>query len=104
MGIVDYRSENWRLFIDSSYVSLKCVLLHNGNEYAPVPIGYSTKLKEEYDNIKTVLQKLVFDEHKWIICVDLKMVNYLLGQQSGYTFVFVGQQSTKSALEKSKMA
>ncbi|KAI6647416.1 hypothetical protein LOD99_12412 [Oopsacas minuta] len=32
-----------------------------------------------------VLQKLCYDEHNWIACVDLKMVNILLGQQSGYT-------------------
>ena len=32
-----------------------------------------------------VLQKLDYDSHQWLICVDLKMVNLLLGQQSGYT-------------------
>lgn len=24
-------------------------------------------------------------DHRWMICVDLKIVNFLLGQQSGYT-------------------
>ena len=81
MGIAQYSSDDWRLFIDSSKASLKVVLLHN----APLPIGHSTKMKEEYDSIKLVLNKLAFAEHKWIICVDLKMVNFLLGQRSGYT-------------------
>ena len=40
---------------------------------------------EAYSNIKTVLQKLDYDSHQWLICVDLKMVNFLLGQQSGFT-------------------
>ena len=47
MGIRQYKPQDWRLFIDCSERSLKCVLLHNGNNYAPIPIGYSTKLKEE---------------------------------------------------------
>ena len=32
-----------------------------------------------------MLEKLKYDEHSWKICVDLKMVNFLLGQQAGYT-------------------
>ena len=63
--------------------SLKCVLLHNSNMCAPIPIGHSTTLWEKYA-MKTVLQHIQYDHHHWIICVDLKMVNFLLGQQSGY--------------------
>ena len=85
MKIPNYRPEDWRLFIVSFKKSLKCVLLHNGNRFASKPIAHSTKLKEEYDNIKTVLQRICFEEHQWSICVDLKMVNFLLGQQTGYT-------------------
>ena len=85
MGVPEYRYQDWRLFIDSSKRSLKCVLLHNGNQYASVPIGHSTKLKEEYNNIKRVSEKLKHHEHQWLICVNVKMINFLLGQQSGYT-------------------
>jgi len=42
-------------------------------------------MKEEYNNIALVLEKIKSDEHQWVICVDLKMVNFLLGQQGGYT-------------------
>ena len=73
------------MFLDSSKRSLKCVLLHYGNVYGAVPVGHSTVLKEQHDDIKIVIDLLKYHEHKWIICVDLKMVNYLLGQQSGYT-------------------
>lgn len=85
MGLKQYKSNDWRLFIDSSKRSLKCILLHNGNKYAGVPIAHSTKLKEEYSNISLVLDKIKYNDYKWQICVDLKMVNILLGQQSGYT-------------------
>ena len=85
MGLKQYEPNDWRLFIDSSKRSLKCILLHNGNKYAGVPIAHSTQLKEEYCNISLVLNKIKYNDHKWQICVDLKMVNILLGQQSGYT-------------------
>ena len=41
------------------------------------------QLKENYNNVKTVLQKLDYDSHQWLICVDLKMIIFLFGQQSG---------------------
>lgn len=85
MGLSQYFPEDWRLFIDSSKRSLKCVLLHNGNKYGSIPIAHSTKMKEEYENIAVVLDKIKYNDHQWVICVDLKMVNFLLGQQGGYT-------------------
>ncbi|KAJ8957397.1 hypothetical protein NQ318_004877 [Aromia moschata] len=85
MGLSEYIPDDWRLFIDSSKRSLKCVLLHNGKKIGSIPLAHSTKLKEEYNTIALVLQKIKYHEHQWLICVDLKMVNFLLGQQSGYT-------------------
>lgn len=85
MGLQQYTPYDWRLFIDSSKRSLKSVLLHNGNKFGSIPIAYSTKLKEAYANISTVIEKIKYHEHNWQICVDFKMVNFLLGQQSGFT-------------------
>lgn len=85
MGLPEYTPDDWRLFIDSSKRSLKCVLLHNGNKYGSIPIGHSTTMKEEYGTIALVLRKIKYEEHQWSICVDLKMINFLLGQQSGFT-------------------
>ena len=65
--------------------SLKCVLLHNTNTYASIPIGHSTTLKEKHDSIKQVMEKINYSNHNWVICVELKMVNFLLGQQSDFT-------------------
>ncbi|GFR22344.1 uncharacterized protein TNCT_690071 [Trichonephila clavata] len=42
---------NWRLFIDSSKLSLKAVLLHNGNLLPSIPIGHSVLVKETYANV-----------------------------------------------------
>ena len=42
---------------------------------------YSVTLKEKCENTKLVLDKLKYYEHCWLICMDFKMVNYLLGQQ-----------------------
>ena len=39
---------SWQ-FLDSSKRSLKCVLLHNGNQFASVPIAHSTTQKEKYE-------------------------------------------------------
>ena len=39
MGQPDYKKEDWRLFIDRSARSLKCVLLHNGNKFPSLPIA-----------------------------------------------------------------
>ena len=56
-----------------------------GDKFASVPIGHSVVLKEHYLNVKMVLNKLGYQDHNWKVCVDLQMVNFLLGQQDGYT-------------------
>ena len=76
---------SWRLYIDSSKRNLKCVLLHNSNEYASIPIGHSTMPKEKCGPVKQVLECIKYNQHNWKICVDLKMMSFLLGQQSAYT-------------------
>ena len=70
------RVQEWRLFINSSKRDLKYVLLRNGERYASLPIGHSIKLNKNYNNVKTILQKLDYDSHQRLICVDLKMVNF----------------------------
>jgi len=37
----EYNLDQWRLFIDSSKVSLKVVLLHNGNRFPSVPLAHT---------------------------------------------------------------
>ncbi|GFX11644.1 uncharacterized protein TNCV_5142191 [Trichonephila clavipes] len=64
--------------IDSSKRSLKAVLLHNGNRYASVPVGHSVHLKECYENLEFILNKLSYSDHKWTICGELKVISMLL--------------------------
>lgn len=82
---IDYNPNDWRLFIDSSKTSLKVVLLHNGNRYAPIPIGHSVHLKEKYDNLELILNKIKYKDHNWSVVGDLKIISMILGQQGGYT-------------------
>ena len=94
LGVFEYNPNDWRLFIDSCKRSLKCVLVHNGNAFGSIPLGHSTTLKEKYNEIKFVLEKISYKEHNWIICVDLKMVGFLLGFsvviRSSYAFYACG--------------
>lgn len=76
---------DWRLFIDSSTRSLKAVLLHNGNKYPSLPLAHSVQKKENYDNVKQLLEKVNYADFKWDVCGDFKMISFLLGLQGGYT-------------------
>ena len=79
LDVTEFSPFHWRLFIDSSKKSLKYVLLHITNVYGSILIVHSTTLKEKYDAIKNLLQHIKYKDHQWVICVDLKMVNFLLG-------------------------
>lgn len=82
---VEHSTEAWRLFIDSSKASLKAVLLHNGNMYASVPVGYYSHLKETYETMSLLLEKIRYRDYNWNICGDLKVITILMGMQTGYT-------------------
>lgn len=82
---LEHHPSEWRLFIDSSKRSLKGVLLHNGNVHPSIPIAHSVQLKETYENIALLLQKVKYNEYKWLLCGDLKVIGMILGLQAGYT-------------------
>ena len=65
LSFVHYEANSWHLFIDSSKRSLKCVLLHNTDEYASIPIGLSTTLEEKYEPVKKVLECIKYNQHNW---------------------------------------
>ncbi|UYV81646.1 hypothetical protein LAZ67_20001789 [Cordylochernes scorpioides] len=81
----DHDTEEWRLFIDSSKISMKAVLLHNGNKFPSVPIAHASNMKETYENRKLLLKKIEYERYGWKICSDLKFVALLRGLQLGYT-------------------
>lgn len=82
MSLQQYQPNDWRLFIDSSRRSLKCVLLHNGNKYGSIPIAHSTYVNifYAYKTICLVIEKIKYRNHNWVICVDLKIGNFLHGK------------------------
>lgn len=78
----------WRLFIDGSSTSIKVVLLHNrtGKERLPsLPIAYSKLLKESFECTKLILELIKYENYKWEVIGDFKMVSFLMGLQGGYT-------------------
>jgi len=80
----EYNPDQWYLFIDSSKVSLKVVLFHNGNRFLSVPLAHATNMKEIYESMKILLGKIKYVEFKWRLCGDLKVVALLLGMHFGY--------------------
>ena len=48
----EYNPDQWCLFIDSSKVSLKVALLHNGNRFPSISLAYATNMKESYESMK----------------------------------------------------
>ena len=77
--------DEWRLFIDSSKLSLKAVLLHNGNQNPSVPVAHAVGMKETYESMEILLKVVNYRNHQWNICGDLKVISLLLGLQLGYT-------------------
>jgi hypothetical protein len=48
------------VFIDSSKVSLEVVLLHKGNKFPSAPLTHAANMKESYENMKLLLEKIPY--------------------------------------------
>jgi len=79
------RPEQWRLFIDASKISLKAVLLHNGNKLPSIPVAYALSTKETYTTMNNILVEVGYKKYQWEVWGDFKVVAVLLGLQAGYT-------------------
>jgi hypothetical protein len=66
-------------------VSLKFVLLHKGNKFPSVPLVFAANIKESYESMKLIVGKFKYNEFKWKLFGDLKVVALLLGMQLGDT-------------------
>ena len=69
-------SDHWNVF---------CYTTATGLPLYPLLTRLHWRRSMKRRSMKYVLEKICYDQHKWFICVDLKMVNFLLGQQSGFT-------------------
>jgi len=65
-------------------VSLKLVLLRNGNRFPSVPLAHAANIKESYESMKLLLGNIKYDEFEWKLCGDLMVVTLLLGMHLGY--------------------
>ncbi|UYV80765.1 hypothetical protein LAZ67_19001665 [Cordylochernes scorpioides] len=84
----DYDTEEWHLFIDSSKISLKAVLLHNGNKFPSVPIAHASNMKETYESMKLLLKKIEYERYGWKIFSDLKnFVKAIDRNASGFAYI-----------------
>ena len=81
----EYNPYQWRLFMDPLKVSLKVILLHNGNRFPSVPLAHAANMKESYGSMKLLFGKIKYDEFKWKLCGDLNVVALLLGMELGHT-------------------
>ena len=82
---INHSPLDWRLFTDSSKLSLKAVLLHNGNTLPSIPVGHSVHNKESYENLKILMEAINYHKFNWQMCGDLKVIALLLGLQQEFT-------------------
>jgi len=59
---INHNLLDWRLFTDSSKLSLKAVLLHNGNTLPSIPVGHSVHDKELYENVNILMDAINYDK------------------------------------------
>jgi len=45
-------------------------------------------MKEFYENMELVFEKIQYEKYNWNICEGLKVIAFLLGLQLGYTEFF----------------
>ena len=50
-----------------------------------IPIGHSVQMKEDYKNVKFLLESISYARYNWQLCGDFKMIGFLKGLQGGYT-------------------
>jgi len=73
-----HNTEEWRLFVDLSNVSLKAVRLHNGNIHPSVPLAFSVHMKGSHENMRNLLGCIDCDSCRWKIWGDLNVLGLLL--------------------------
>ena len=55
-----HRLEDWRVFIDSSKLSLKAVLLHNIDMLPSIRVGCAAHMNKTYEKMTQLLQCIKF--------------------------------------------
>ena len=56
---LEHDPTEWTLFIGSSKLILRAVLLQNGNRLASIFIGHAVHMKETYANITALFESII---------------------------------------------
>ena len=75
-----HNPNKWCLFTNSLTVTLRAVLLHNGNKFPSVPLAHVINMKESYENIKLLLETIQYEKHDWNVS-GFRVHSLLLGLQ-----------------------
>lgn len=62
----------WKVLLHSSITCLKTILLHLGNIYPSVSIGYAVFTRETYDNLEVLLRNDGDNSRK--MCADINIL------------------------------
>ena len=57
---INHNPLEWQLFTDLSKLSLKVVLLYNGNTLSSIPVGHSMHNKESYENVNILVDTISY--------------------------------------------
>jgi len=69
-------------------LSLKAVLLHNGNTLPSIPVGHSVHNKESYENMKILMEAINYVKFKWQICGLMKnFVKAMNQEEAVFTYL-----------------
>ncbi len=80
---IAHHPDQWRLYMDGSRKSFKCLLLHNevdkSKRLPSILVLIGNNVPEKYETIKGALSLLKYDEFKWMVQADLKVINIISG-------------------------
>ena len=71
---LEHTSRQWRRFIDLFKNSFKAVLFHSGNKFPFITLALAFIMKETFENLQVLPQKIRYEEQRWNICADLQFI------------------------------
>ena len=60
-------------------------MLHTINQCPSIPLAHSVVMKENYQNVKALLDALNYAQYEWDVIGDFRIVTFLMGLQGGFT-------------------